>query len=281
MIYENYDLGKTTEIIAKIVKILCVILVVFVSIVTVKTPENYLVNGILVQGEPNVANAVLCTLIGCWLLKILFNPIIKLHENTILFANHKIGKNLYEKERKKSSRASFFLSFTVIGIFITVLTQIFLSKTKFLLQQGGDFVVQEELVKEKKNNLISNKILKIIFIIFFTVSAYMLFFEILEAVNTGYGYVEEIRAGILIGLLFLIGIILLSRIIKLNSQLEDTKNMVVYKENLISTIIFSILAIPTIVVVLAMIPQYMLLSRIKKEMDQSDHEITNRSDEND
>jgi hypothetical protein len=96
----------------------------------------------------------------------LYNPIINLHKNTILFTTYKISDDFYAKKRRNSLIASIILTFTGIGIIVAIPTWIFLSKTKTLLRQEESVV---NIVNKKSNN-------KVISIIAFCIIGLIVFF---------------------------------------------------------------------------------------------------------
>lgn len=138
-------IGKTTEILAKIMRVISIaswllILVAFYSL------NQTLGNG------GGVAIVCILGYAGYWSLKRLYNPLINIYKNTILFLRHKISDDFYKKKKRNSLIASIILVFTGIGLIVAIPTWIFLSKTKKILRQE-EYIVQEEPIIEQGINV--------------------------------------------------------------------------------------------------------------------------------
>lgn len=142
---ETNKIGKTVEILAKIMRVISIaswllILVAFYSL------NQTLGNG------GGVAIVCILGYAGYWSLKRLYNPLINIYKNTILFLRHKISDDFYKKKKRNSLIASIILVFTGIGLIVAIPTWIFLSKTKKILRQE-EYIVQEEPIIEQGINV--------------------------------------------------------------------------------------------------------------------------------
>jgi len=122
--YKNYKLGRITEIIGKTLKWIWLILLVLATIRFLSTFA--------------LLPAIFCILL-IPISIILLTPIIKLHENTILFTTFSLSKDEYKKKRVFSLIASIIvgvcLLHTIIGVVVMLPHWIFLAKTQQLLKQ--------------------------------------------------------------------------------------------------------------------------------------------------
>jgi len=140
--YKGFKLGKATEVIAKTMKVICIIIWFLALLGSMSKEKNFDIWMLLI--------AVLFGILGYWLLKKLFNPIINIHKNTIRFTTNEIRKDFYRKKWRNSMIASiifsvlFFLPTISISLWAMIPLYIFLAKTKPLLLQGYENVNQEE-----------------------------------------------------------------------------------------------------------------------------------------
>ena len=133
--YDGFKLGSNTKFIAEMTKAICLALMV-IALILMAISLNII--------------GVLLGIVGCLLLRKLFNPIINLHENTILFTTHEINKDFYSKKRRNSLIATiifsvfFFLPTFSISLWVMIPQYVFLAKTKPLLQQNNAENIPEE-----------------------------------------------------------------------------------------------------------------------------------------
>ncbi len=144
--YRNFKLGKATEIIAKITMAISIIMFILSFILSLNP------------------FAIVGLIFWIFISIKLFKPIIKLHENTILFTSHEITKDVYKKKRIYSLIASiivgFFFGFVfgvslgVIGVLLAVIMVlpywIFLSKTSDLLSQEQEITIENKVEENEK-----------------------------------------------------------------------------------------------------------------------------------
>ena len=143
--YKDFKFGRALKIIAIILEVITIVMIIATAILTFK----------------------IIGLLPIVILVFIFKPLIKLHENTILFINANMSKPKYKKKRVYALINSiiigaffgfvFGVSFGIIGVLLAVIMVlpywIFLSKTNDLLSQEKEITIENKVEENEKKIL--------------------------------------------------------------------------------------------------------------------------------
>jgi len=135
--YKYFRLGKTTEIIAKTIKVITIIALLLLMLPSVFSKNYHHFKGDLAEATGYILGLILLAFLVFFLIfrlsKKFFNPMINLHKNTILLFTNKITIHFYKKKWKNSLIVLIILSLPSLILILSFIINRFFSLKDLIL----------------------------------------------------------------------------------------------------------------------------------------------------